>query len=179
MSAPEDTRRAASLAYPAWYRHPWPWIFIGMLALTVIAGGITLWLAISTNDGLVADDYYKQGLGINKQLARSERARALSLEGALRLGTGEIAVSLAGRAGTVLPARLRISFAHPTKGGLDRALLLDKDGPGWRSRFEPLPPGRWIVSIEDEQATWRLDAVAHSPEDSEIRLSAAPFKTVD
>lgn len=168
-----------AVAYPAWYRHPWPWIFISMLTATVIAGGVTLWLAVSTSDGLVADDYYKQGLGINRQLARSERATALDLNGRMRFSASELMVSLTGRDGAQLPRRLRVVFSHPTRAGLDRALLLDRDGPDWRGRFEPLPPGRWTVSIEDEQATWRLDAAAHFPEDREITLSAAPFKSVD
>ena len=171
--------RTAAVAYPPWYRHLWPWIFIAMLSLTIIAGGVTLWLAISTSDGLVADDYYKQGLGINKQLARSERALALDLNGTMRFTASEIAISLAGRDGAQLPPRLRVVFSHPTRAGLDRAVLLDKEGPAWRGRFEPLPPGRWIVSVEDEQATWRLDAAAHFPQDREIALSTAPFKSVD
>lgn len=170
--------RSATDSHP-WHHYPWPWIFLTMLTLTVIAGGITLWLAISTSDGLVADDYYKQGLGINKQLARSDRALAMDLNGTMHFSANDIAVSLAGREGTQLPARLRVVFSHPTRAGLDRAVLLDKDGSAWRGQFEPLPPGRWIVSIEDEQATWRLDAVAHFPQDREIPLSAAPFKSVD
>lgn len=170
--------RAPTTSEP-WYRHPWPWVFIGMLAVTVIAGGITLWLAISTSDGLVADDYYKQGLGINKQLARSEQAVALDLAGTMRLSASEVTISLTARDGAPLPARLHVVFAHPTRAGLDRALLLERDGNTWRAQFEPLPPGRWMVAIEDVQATWRLNAIAQFPEDSEIALSAAPFKAAD
>lgn len=162
-----------------WYRHPWPWAFIGMLTATVIAGGITLWLAVSTSDGLVADDYYKQGLGINKQLARRERAAALDLAGRMRISTGEIAISITGREGAQMPGRIRVVFAHPTRAGLDQALLLDRDGTVWRGRFEPPSPGRWLVSIEDESATWRLNAAVHLPDDKEVQLSAQSFRSVD
>lgn len=162
-----------------WYRHPWPWAFIGMLTATVIAGAVTLYLAVSTSDGLVADDYYKQGLGINKQLARSERAAALDLAGTLRLTAGEVSVVLSGRDGAPPAENLRAIFAHPTRAGLDRIIPLERAGDAWRGRSEPLPPGRWRVSIEDAPATWRLNAVAHFPEDREIALSAAPFKSID
>ena len=44
-------------------------------------GLITLWLAITSFDGLVADDYYKQGLAINQTLARADAAQELRLVG--------------------------------------------------------------------------------------------------
>ena len=41
----------------------------------IVAGVYTTVLAFTSSDGLVADDYYKQGLAINKTLKREERAR--------------------------------------------------------------------------------------------------------
>lgn len=170
---------SSSSAARPWYRHPWPWIFIGMMSVTVLAGAVTLWLAVDTNDGLVADDYYKKGLGINKQLARGERALAMDLKAMLRFSPDAVSASLSAREDVNLPPRLRLIFAHPTRVGLDRVVQLNKDGPAWRGALEPLPPGRWIVTLEDDPATWRLDAAAHFPQDREIVLSAAPFKSVE
>jgi hypothetical protein len=42
--------------YRPWYREPWPWVLIAIPALTVIACGYTLWLAISNPDYLVLDN---------------------------------------------------------------------------------------------------------------------------
>jgi hypothetical protein len=39
-----------------WYRQFWPWFIIALPASAVIAGFITLWLAISRPDHLVVDD---------------------------------------------------------------------------------------------------------------------------
>ena len=39
-----------------WYREPWPWVLIAIPLLTVIACGITLWLAISHPDYIVVED---------------------------------------------------------------------------------------------------------------------------
>lgn len=39
-----------------WYREPWPWVLIGIPVLTVVASGITLWLALSHPDHIVVDD---------------------------------------------------------------------------------------------------------------------------
>ena len=71
-----------------WYRHPWPWILMAGPAVVVVAGIITAWIAVSTHDGLVADDYYKQGLAVNQKLARNDTAARMQLEARLRLSAG-------------------------------------------------------------------------------------------
>jgi hypothetical protein len=39
-----------------WYREPWPWVLIAIPLLTVVASGITLWLAITHPDHIVLDE---------------------------------------------------------------------------------------------------------------------------
>ena len=43
-----------------WYKQRWPWILMSGPAIVVVAGFITLGLAIHTSDSLVDDDYYKK-----------------------------------------------------------------------------------------------------------------------
>jgi hypothetical protein len=52
-----------------WYREPWPWLLMAGPAAVIVAGVITTWIAFSTFDGLVAEDYYRRGLNINATLA--------------------------------------------------------------------------------------------------------------
>ncbi len=83
-----------------WYREPWPWIVMIAPAAAVLGGAVMLWLAISTYDGLVSDDYYKQGLAINQVLRRDERAAELGYRAHASLsedGT-QVRVLLRGRA---------------------------------------------------------------------------------
>jgi hypothetical protein len=81
---------------PAWYREPWPWLLMLGPALVIIAGVVTAYLAVVSNDGLVEDDYYKQGLTVNQRTVRDQRAAELGIEAELVLGgEGE---SLAGAA---------------------------------------------------------------------------------
>jgi hypothetical protein len=47
-----------------WYKEPWPWILMAGPVIVIVAGVITAWLAVISNDGLVSDDYYKQGMGL-------------------------------------------------------------------------------------------------------------------
>ena len=64
----------APTAPTPWYREPWPWILMAGPVAAVVAGAITLWIAVTHQDALVADDYYKQGLAINRTLDRQTAA---------------------------------------------------------------------------------------------------------
>jgi hypothetical protein len=52
-----------------WWKFPLVWMVIAGPAIVVVAGFATLWLAIRTPDPVVAEDYYRQGVEINKTLA--------------------------------------------------------------------------------------------------------------
>ena len=65
-------------AVTPWYRQAWPWFLISLPATAVVAGLITFYLAARGWDGPVANDYYKQGLAINEELTRSNRASLAS-----------------------------------------------------------------------------------------------------
>lgn len=100
-----------------WYRHRWPWFLMAGPAIVVVAGVITLWLAIRSNDGLVADDYYKQGLAINQTTARDQQATRLGLQAELMIGGSgrEIRVMLRSQTAESLPDSLLLRVMHPTR----------------------------------------------------------------
>jgi hypothetical protein len=52
-----------------WWKFPYVWMVIAGPAIVVVAGFVTLWLAIRTPDPVISADYYRQGLEINKTLA--------------------------------------------------------------------------------------------------------------
>ena len=136
-----------------WYRHLWPWLLLCGPAAVVVAGAVTLWLAFSSADGLVADDYYKQGLAINKRLAREEEARRLGVSASVELGAARIRVQLTG----ATPEALFVHLAHATRAGHDLRVRLAPVGPGtYEAELESLPRGHWRVVIEDPRSTWRI-----------------------
>ena len=94
-----------------------------MPATAIVAGFITLWLAVTTFDGLVTDDYYKQGLAINQTLARANAAQELGLVGQVKFSAEDVRVVLSVRQGVELPNKLLVTLAHPTRGGLDQRSL--------------------------------------------------------
>ena len=48
-----------------WYREPIMWLVIAFPLTAVIVGFVSLALAIRSDDGMVEDDYYKQGMTIH------------------------------------------------------------------------------------------------------------------
>ena len=139
-----------------WYREPWPWLLMAGPATVLVAGAITIWIAFSTSDGLVAQDYYKQGMAVNKVLAKEQNAARLGLGAAVELAADRhrIAVNLVGAE----PGQISMRFAHATRSGHDLALRLARVGPGRYEAAIPadLPPGRWNVSIEVPGGDWRI-----------------------
>ena len=138
-----------------WYREPWPWILMAGPGLVVVAAIATAVIAFRGADGLVADDYYKQGLGINRQIARDDAATALGIAGELRVAPGTVRVTL--RAKSALPDRLTVRFTHPSRSSEDRVLHPARTGEGtWEAPVADLPPGRWHAIVETPQ--WRVSA---------------------
>ena len=64
-----------------WWAYSLVWMVIAGPAVVVVASFITLWLAIRTPDPVVADDYYRRGIEINKTLAARDRSLAPAQQG--------------------------------------------------------------------------------------------------
>jgi len=148
--------KPAQTAPRPWYREPWPWILMAGPAAVVVAGFVTLWLAVSTSDGLVAEDYYKQGLAINRVLARESTAERMGIVARAEPGTGRLVVHLEGHIAP--PPALVARLAHATRAGYDMRLSLGREADGdYAAQMPPrLPAGHWHVSIEDPRREWRV-----------------------
>ena len=155
MSTPEHI-----LPQP-WHREPWPWILMAGPALVIVAGFVTLWLAIASDDGLVAEDYYKRGLAINQTLHRGQAARELGLSATVAFdeAAGTATVSMTG--GANLPAVLSLRLVHPTRAVADQTLPLHRTGAGqYVAALDAPVGGRRVVLIEDAARQWRLTGEA-------------------
>ena len=152
-----------------WYREPWPWLLMAGPALVVAAAMATLYLALSSDDGVVADDYYKRGLVINRVLEREQRGVALGLRAEVAIAAdGAVRVEMMG-ADTVAPETVLLKVTHATRAGLDRSATLARGGDGaYRGRIAPPPAGRWLVVLEGD--TWRLPAAEVAGRPERVRL---------
>lgn len=139
-----------------WYREPWPWLLMAGPAIVVVAGIATAVIAVRTDDGVVAEDYYKRGLSVNRDVARDARAVALGLQADVQFNEehDRVRVVLTGGA---RPATVTLRLVHPTRAGEDQAVVLAHSGGGvYEGRVAPPGKGRWSVRIEDGEGTWRL-----------------------
>lgn len=153
-----------------WYREPWPWLLMAGPALVIVAGVITAYLAIATNDGLVADDYYKRGLAINQTLSRDALAHQYNTRARIEFAAdfGRVVVALASDNSSEEPLVLRL--AHPGRPALDRTLPLTRQGDTHIAAFPTLSPGRWRVTLENAAQTWRLVGDVTVPGDVTVAL---------
>jgi uncharacterized protein len=77
---PEPSASTTMTASAPWWRHGFVWLVIAGPLAVVVAGFVTLWLAIRIPDPVVAEDYYRRGNALPKQ-ASAPRGLAPALQG--------------------------------------------------------------------------------------------------
>lgn len=153
----------AVLPLRPWYKEPWPWLLMSLPLSAVVAGLATWALASRSDDGLVAQDYYKKGLTINRVLARQERAAQLGLSASLRQSGERLVLTLESSREIEPAAQLRLSLINPARAGLDRELLLQREAGVYTAQLGTVRDGRWNVKLEDEGGVWQLFAETSLP----------------
>jgi hypothetical protein len=104
----------------------------------------------------VVDQYYKEGLAINRVLERDHAALLRGYRATIVLNEERTLVRVQ-MAGEMLPAELHLHFIHPTKSGLDREFSASQIQPGlYQGSVQLAPATRWNVELEDAQRQWRL-----------------------
>lgn len=161
----------APLRARPWYREPWPWLLFFPPAVAVVAGAVTMAIAIDSFDGVVSDDYYRQGLAINRSLDRDARARERGLSARVQFNPSgdRVRVVVAGDVGGDGP--LRLQLVRAARSGDDQLVELALVAPGlYEGRLERPLHGRWHLQLEDAGRLWRVAAMAQMPAASEIGL---------
>ncbi len=154
---------------PPWYKQFWPWVLIGIPAGTVVACGFTIYLAISSQDGMVVDDYYNEGKAINASKARDERARELGLSAQLLRGDNNSVRVLFNT--DIDASSLLATFSHATQDDKDVSIALIATGDrAFDAVLEPLPPGKWYVQLSPGESEWRLRATANNADFKTLSL---------
>jgi hypothetical protein len=137
--------------------------------IVVVACIGTAWLAFESNDGLVATDYYKQGLMINRRVPRTEVDPMRGVGATIAVtGGGEVRARIEGLADA--PSELRLSLARPGTG--EREVVTMQPGPDgdYVGTLSVRPAGRWVLTLESR--TWRLPTTI-TDRLSEVRLGSA------
>lgn len=160
-----------------WYKERWPWILISGPAIVIVAGFVTLWLAIVSNDGLVSDDYYKQGLAMNQRLQRDHYASDLGLRADFMRSGHRVRLMLASDRDAALPEALTLKLSHPTRAGQDQMVKMVSEGQGfYGGELTADVSGRWYVSIEDPSGKWRLQGDWQADVEDALHLASRSEK---
>lgn len=143
-----------------WFRNPMVWMVIALPATAVIAGIITIIIAANTEDGLVVDDYYKQGLAINEVINHDRKAAELGMSAFVDINaqSGEIMVSLSADKTFNPPLEINFKLIHRTRSGEDQVTTLMRSGDSTDYRGFLKPPviqGRWTIHLQADN-DWRL-----------------------
>ncbi|MBX2869526.1 MAG: FixH family protein [Acidiferrobacterales bacterium] len=140
-----------------WYKTPVTWLVFGIPATAIVTGIAMITISIIYRDGLVVDDYYKQGLGINQILKRQNNAEDLQLSANLEISADAqtILVSLHSSDRFPLPQSLSLGLYHSTDVSSDQIMEMRQVTPGiFSTKLPLLPKGRWDIVLEQEE--WRL-----------------------
>ncbi|WP_199608619.1 FixH family protein [Flocculibacter collagenilyticus] len=141
---------------PIWYKQFWPWFIIILPLTAVVAGIITLFIALDKSPEMVVDEYYKKGKAINLDLSKYHQAEKMGISMALAISDSELAVNF-----TKVPRQpisaLKVAFYHPTLANKDFSLLLTSDAHGtYRHQLEQPITGAWDVTLSPHDDVWKL-----------------------
>ena len=145
-----------SNAQAPWYRHRWPWIVMSGPAVVVVAGIGTAVIAAHTSDSLVTEDYYRQGITINRVLARERHSAELGVVARFAFGDRTVRIELP--RSVPATAGLHLVLTHPSRAADDEAIDMAPVGPGaYEGSLRGNPRGVSRIVLEDREQTWRLD----------------------
>jgi hypothetical protein len=125
--------------------------------VAVIVGLLSIRIAFLHNDGLVVDDYYKQGLEINRSFERDKAAARHGLKAMLQFDVERknIHLYLLARSDYKRPNQLVLNFRHHTRSGFDKGLILERMGDElYQGTLPELTAGAWEVELV--AADWRM-----------------------
>ena len=159
-----------SLDTKPWYKQFWPWFIISFPMTAVIAGIATIMIAMHKPDGVVVDDYYKEGLAINQALNSEKMAKQLNIAVTGEVTDDTIQLQLTGN--IPAPEQLTIQFIHPTKPNSDKNWTLKQNGEFYFANITPLTAANWHVKVETEKGHWRLSGRFNPQQSSRMELSA-------
>ena len=153
----------------AWYQEPMVWMIIAIPATSVVVGITMLTISVKHYDGLVTDDYYKEGLGINESIQRGQKAKELGIEASIDFNQSGNLVSLSIQGGSSfsLPRELTLHLRHSTRSGYDQTwilpLALDNRYSG---ELPELVAGKWYVELESSD--WKITGQITLPFEQQV-----------
>ena len=146
-----------------WFRQFWPWFLILLPASVVVAALVTMYIAYYGADDLVVDEYYKDGLAINRQLEKIHRSAELGITASLNFANNHATAHVEG---PVDAPSLNLLLSHPLEADRDFPVTLSRISPGiYQARLTAAvaPRWHWTLSLAQRDG-WRLDGIIEQVE---------------
>ena len=162
-----------------WHSYPLVWMMIAIPFSAVIMGVVMISLAINTDDGLVADDYYKRGLAINDVITLDKKASELNLSAVIQFEGNSRVINVQFDKGLLgdYPDTLQLSFQHATRANSDISITLNHGiGDQYIGYLdEPVSQGVWYFEVANTgmaDESWKLNARIYVTSDNLIKLQS-------
>lgn len=131
-----------------------------------------VFVAFENADTLVNDNYYREGMAINRVLEQDHKARELGLSAELVIDqqTGEILVKVTGQLTANGP--LTLLLLHPTDEKRDQQLELGTVSSGYyRADLEARLNNRYYLRIMPLDQSWRLNGEIDFSQANQVTLA--------
>lgn len=156
------------------WNQPWLWFTLAPLILSVVLGLTMLNISFHIQDGLVTDEYSKEGLAINERIEKEENAKTLEIKATISLDdqSGELQLQFSSKQDTT-PDNLILEIIHPIIKDQDIKIVLTHQGEG---RFtghldQQLDSKRYIRLEELHNTSWVLKGELNFPLAGEVTVS--------
>jgi hypothetical protein len=187
MSVPPKFVLADEQSLP-WYQYRWPWVLLAIPMSAVAFGIVMISTALIYPDDLVVDNYYKEGMAINRTLLMDAKAVALGVTTVIEVRPGGmVTLALAGASDAVVTA----SLFHVTDRAKDQFVVLypeidspeidspDVDNPSASANLSQKTqrytaqdtsmatslssPGIWYLELRGSEQPWRVRQRIQTP----------------
>lgn len=153
-----------------WYHQKWLWFVLAPLIAVVIYASIFMYIAITTSDGIVKDDYYRVARGTNIDTSRIAVATERAIKGELLVDalTGDLRLSIS--SSQKLPTELTLDLVHPSHQKYDQSIRLRSvNGAGvYLGSLQANLEGKRYLMLSDTSGEWLIKADLLPPYDQRI-----------
>ncbi|WP_434778332.1 FixH family protein [Neisseria sp. Ec49-e6-T10] len=155
-----------------WYKEPWPWLLMLGPFIVVIAGFVTFYIAVNTDDTLVTDDYYKDGKNIILQIHKDEEAAKRNLHAKILFNSNKNSARIFLEGDFAKDEPIILSIQHPTLAKQDQSVTLKPISNNlYQVELKQLAHANyWYLALEDTDKKWKIQGRWYSASGNEAIL---------